>query len=251
MCVRHYLAILLLSFAFDSALAEIRIPTDLTLEDRKEALRILGLGTSSKVLSNPYPLGGYSGFEFGLAIESVPVEEISRLGDKLPAGQQAEKTFNYPKFAIGKGLYKDIDIFLHFIPYNQNTNLSDYGGVVRYCFYQAAFLPASFSLLLHANNTNVGNLIFTQALGAEVVTGINVNDFALYVGGGRVFVTGRFIASLNQVSGSNPAAVDETETVSSFHSFFGGSIEFEPIFLAFQIDQYTQTVFGAKLGLRF
>ncbi|HEX4925854.1 MAG TPA: hypothetical protein VFV50_17305, partial [Bdellovibrionales bacterium] len=232
------------------AAAEISIPTNLSANDRQEALRILGLGTSSKMLSNPYPLGGYSGFEFGLTIESVPVEEISRLGAKLQPGEQPEKTFNYPKFAIGKGLYKDIDVFLHFIPYNQNTNMSDYGGMLRYCFYQAAFLPASFSILVHANNSNVGNLIFTQSAGAELVTGINVSDFALYVGAGRVFVTGKFVASLN-AAGSNPTPADETDTVSSFHSFIGGSFDFEPVFVAFQIDQYTQTVMGAKLGLRF
>ena len=228
------------------ASAEISIPLNLTSEDRKEALRILGLGTSGKLLSNPYPLGGYSGFEFGLAIESVPVEEISRLGSKLSTTQQPDKTFNYPKFAIGKGLYKDVDIFLHFIPYNQNTNLSDYGGLVRYCFYQAAFLPASFSLLIHGNNSNVGNLIFTQAIGAELTTGINVGDLALYVGGGRVYVSGRFIARLNQ-----GALQEESETVDSFHSFFGGTLDFEPIFVAIQIDQFTQTTFSGKLGLRF
>lgn len=247
-----YARLLLLIFLAWSSIAsaEINIPTNLSSDDRKEALRILGLGTSSKMLSNPYPLGGYSGFEFGLAIESVPVEEISRLGAKLQPGQQPEKTFNYPKFAIGKGLFKDIDLFLHFIPYNQNTNLSDYGGMFRYCFYQAAFLPASFSILVHANNSNVGNLIFTQSTGAELVTGINVNDFALYVGAGRVFVTGKFVANLN-AAGSNPVPVNETETVSSFHSFLGGSFDFEPVFVSFQIDQYTQTVMGAKLGLRF
>lgn len=236
----------LLVFWGAQSFAEVRIPPNLTSDDRKEALRILGLGTSGKLLSNPYPLGGYSGFEFGLAIESVPVEEIARLGSKLSTTQQLDKTFNYPKFAIGKGLYKDIDIFLHFIPFNQNTNLSDYGGLVRYCFYQAAFLPASFSLIVHGNNSNVGNLIFTQSIGAELATGINVGDLALYVGGGRVYVTGRFIASLNQ-----GAAQEESETVSSFHSFFGGTLDFEPIFVALQIDQFTQTTFSGKLGLRF
>lgn len=229
-----------------AAQAEVNIPPNLTASDREEALRILGLGISGKLLTNPYPLGGYSGFEFGLAIESVPVEEISRLGSKLSANQQPAKTFNYPKFAIGKGLYKDIDVFLHFIPYNQNTNLADYGGLVRWCFYQAAFLPASFSLIVHGNNSNVGNLIFTQSAGAELATGINVGDLALYVGAGRVFVTGRFVKSLNP-----GASQEETATVSSFHSFFGGTLDFEPIFVALQIDQFTQTTFSGKLGLRF
>jgi hypothetical protein len=233
-----------------SAGAQIRIPTNLTSDDRKEAIRILGLGTSAKMLSNPYPLGGYSGFEFGLAIESVPVEDISRLGSKIPSGTEPQKTFNYPKFAVGKGLYKDIDVYLHFIPYNQDTNLSDYGGLLRYCFYQAAFLPANFSLLLHANNTNIGNLIFTQSIGADLMTGISVGGFALYVGGGRVFVTGRFISSLNAVNSSG-VQTEETESVNNFHSFIGGSLDWEPAFVAVQIDQYSQTVFGAKLGFRF
>jgi hypothetical protein len=243
--MRILLIILTCVFKISSAQAQIKIPSNLSSDDRKEALRILGLGTSSKMLSNPYPLGGYSGFEFGLSIESVPVEEIGRLGTKLSPGDEPQKNFNYPKFAIGKGLYKDIDVYLHFIPYNQDTNLSDYGGLLRYCFYQAAFLPANFSLLLHANNSNVGNLIFSQSLGAEVMTGVSMSNFGLYVGAGRVFVTGRFISSLNQ------GGAEETETINSFHSFFGGSFDWEPIFAAFQIDQYNQTVLSAKLGLRF
>lgn len=115
--------------------AALLIPQNMNSGDRQEALRIIGLGTAAKTLSDPYSLGGYSGLEFGLSVETVPTEELARLGNRL-ASSQAD--ISIPKFTIGKGLYSNLDFFIHFIPYNQRTELSQYGGIIRWGFYEAA-----------------------------------------------------------------------------------------------------------------
>jgi hypothetical protein len=52
--------------------ARVQIPENLTKEDRIKVLGILGAGTSSKILTDPYPLGGFAGFEAGIQMDSIP-----------------------------------------------------------------------------------------------------------------------------------------------------------------------------------
>lgn len=240
-----YTALIFLFVFSNTIWAAIQIPRNLTKEDRQEVVRILGVGTSSKLLSDPYPLGGYSGVEVGLSIESLPIDDLSRLGDKT----EPQSRFLYPKISIGKGLYNDIDMFVHFIPYSESTGLSEYGAILRWAFYQAAFMPASFSAVVHTNSSNVGNVFTSQSYGIDLVTGINVTSFSLYFGGGKVWAVGRFIGGSNgYLSNTNQP---EFETVDSIHTVIGGAYNFYPFTFALEIDQYSQTVFCGKLGARF
>lgn len=87
-----------------SAVAAITLPRNLTVPDQKRALEILGFGAAGKLLDNPYPLGGYSGVELGLAAEFVPIDELATLGDTT-----AEKgELSYYTLTLGKGLYYNI-----------------------------------------------------------------------------------------------------------------------------------------------
>ena len=46
------------------------IPKGLSESDRREIILTLGLNSATKMLDNPYPLGGFSGFEIGLSQQS-------------------------------------------------------------------------------------------------------------------------------------------------------------------------------------
>ncbi len=185
--------------------------------------------------------------ELGLSVENVNSEEIGRFGSTT----RREKDFSYSKMTVGKGLYNNLDLFLHFIPFTQNTGFSEYGALLRYCFHQAAFIPASFSVLIHANSNNIGNVFFSQSRGIELVAGLNVGNFAMYVGGGPVQSTGFFSRSITAPEPGTSVSRDESNLVSQLHSYVGGTFDVEPYFLALQIDQYTQAVYSGKLGLRF
>src|SRR5476649_319848 len=61
------------AYAFD-------IPRGLNESDRREIVRTLGLNSATKMLDNPYPLGGFSGFEVGFSAEFIDIRDIRRLG---------------------------------------------------------------------------------------------------------------------------------------------------------------------------
>ena len=207
--------------------------------ERKRTVELLGLGTSTKFLSNAYPLGGYSGLEVSLSIENINVQEITQFG----SGSNSDPSVYYPKLTIGKGIYNNSDIFFHFIPFNQTTGLSEYGLSFRWSFYQADFLPLNFSIHAHANNSNINNQVITRNLGADLMIGMLVDDFSFFIGAGLVKSTGDFLNTQ-----TNPATNDR-ERVSSSHFQVGLSYNFNPFFIGISLDRYVDAVSQLKVGV--
>jgi hypothetical protein len=225
--------------------ARIRIPSNLNETEREEALRIIGFGTSGKILSDPYPLGGYAGFEVGVSVESLPTGDLGNLGSGL---SDPQPDVLVSKFSLGKGLYNNIDLFLQFSPYTQQDEISQFGGILRWGFYQAAFLPLNASLMLSANSANIGNQIVARSYGIDVVGGINVENVALYAGGGFVEASGTFLGGQQGITDTGQ---QETEIATSFHTVVGASARFSKLFLSVQIDRHVQPSFSGKIGVRF
>mgnify|MGYP000887661910 CR=1 FL=1 len=142
------------------AFSKVDIPKNLSQSDRLQTLKILGLGTNSRINTDNYPMGGYSGFEVGFTRNFIPVGDLSNLGDTV----KEQDLFQYSIINIGKGIYNNIDIFIHFMPFSEGTGLSEYGGMLRWGFYQMSYLPISFSLLLSANSSNINNQLITKNL---------------------------------------------------------------------------------------
>lgn len=92
-------------------------------------------GSASKVLDNPYPLGGYTGIEFGLASEFIPVEDLASLGSKTTDKGE----YNYYTLTLGKGLYYNVDMHAYFTPFGQAEKMQSYGAQIRWGFYEASF----------------------------------------------------------------------------------------------------------------
>ena len=213
--------------------------------DRTQLTKMLGWGTSSKLLSEPYPLGGDSGLEVGISVETIPISQLAYMGTGTPPQQN----FSFPKVNIGKGLYKDLDVFVHFIPYSEDTRISEYGGILRWGFYQALFPPSNFSLLVHANSSNVSNAIITQTYGADIVTGVTFPTFSFYAGAGWISSQANFMLTTG-ASGAINGAIN-TATASGYRTFLGGVFSFSDFFASFEVDQYDQTVFSTKFGVRY
>lgn len=229
-----------LIFYSNSAYAAIALPTNLSAQDQTEALGILGLATSSKILSSPYPLGGYAGFEFGAGMEFLDVSDIGNLGSKLTNPQT---TINYPRFSFGKGFYNDFDVFVHFTPFSENTGISENGGILRWSAFQSAYLPTNISILLHTNSTNIAEKVFTSSFGIDVTAGFTLKFVSLYFGGGQVESRGRFF-------GFNGGTNEDYRKTSSIHTFMGGVFDFESFFVAAQMDRYEDAIFSVKLGIK-
>ena len=232
------------SFVGFSAAAKLSIPTNLSSQDRQTALESLGSGTSAKLLGDPFPLGGYSGVELGITTEVVPTSDLARLGAKT--AQQSETS--YSVLTIGKGLYYNVDVFGQFGFMSSSENISNYGGQLRWNFYQAEYLPVFLSFVLSGSSTNFQNLIITNNQGMDLIAGVNVDDVTLYLGTGQLQVQGTFIGG---ASGITDTSDTMKEGMSTNHYMAGINLKFSQMFLAMQIDRYSQSTYSAKLGVRF
>lgn len=242
---------------FSHAEAAVQFPRQMNSTQRQEVLKILGLGAGGKILSDPYPLGGYSGLELGVTLESILVEDISRFGG-IAVDPQQETSFL--GFTMGKGVYNNVDLFLHFVPYLPRTEVSRYGAMVRWGFYQAQFLPISLSINVNAEIANYSNVLSARTVGADLVGGVNVNNVALYAGLGPVSSNGTFIGGFDNgaCSTAQPnncaytsSGSKQRETVKTLHSVVGVSVAFGDVSITGELDRYTQPVYSGKIGFRF
>lgn len=214
-------------------------------EDRVRSLEVLGFGTASSVSSDNYPLGGYSGFEVGLTLNLLPLDPIFQLGDTTPE----QDIFKYPTLNIGKGVYNNIDLFIHFIPFTEGTGLSEYGGFVRWGFYQMAYLPISYSLVLGANSTNINNQLITKNISYDLIMGITTESLYVYLGGGQIISQGDFSGA--GVMGITDSGNLEKHQIRSSHLLAGFGIRFGPVFLNTHFDYYKDPSYALKLGINY
>jgi hypothetical protein len=116
--------------------------------------------------------------------------------------------------------------------------------------------------LVHFNSLNFNDTFMNRNFGAELMVGVNVDNFAVYFGGGMLEAQGTFIASNGAVCGEEctvdggDTEVDRssntvTNKVTEMHSVVGISAHFENLFAAAQVDRYRDAVYSMKLGLRF
>ena len=237
--------ILLLLTLTPKLFAKVEIPSNLSRDDRIKVLEILGPGTSSKILTDPYPLGGFAGFEAGIQIDSIPVSDIANLGDTV----EEQDLFTYPIISIGKGLYKDIDLFVHFIPSSEGTGISEYGGIVRWGFYQMAYLPVSFAINVSAGSANINNQLITKNFGYDLTAGITAQNVYFYGGIGQLQSGGDFTGKGDD--DVTDTSEDEQHKIKVAHYLVGVGFRYENVFLTGQMDYHIQPTYSLKLGFRY
>lgn len=225
--------------------AKVDIPTNLSREDRIKVLEILGPGTSSKILTDPYPLGGFAGFEAGIQVDSIPVDDLANLGDTT----QEQDFFTYPIISIGKGVYKDVDFFVHFIPASEGTGISEYGGIIRWGFYQMAYLPISFSVNVSAGSANINNELITKNFGYDLIAGITAQNIYFYGGVGQLQSGGDFTG--NGEDDITDTTMNEQHKIKTTHYLTGVGFRNEGFFLTGQMDYHIQPTYSLKFGFRY
>lgn len=229
------------------------LPKDLTSSDRRQMLNTLGTSLGIKNLSNPYPLGGHSGVEIGVSLELIDTSGLSTLG----AQTERQPELAVSRLSLGKGLYNNVDVFVQWIPYSGSTQMSDFGGLLRWKFFESEELPIHFSLLTYANQSNFSDSFLSFSMGADLMVAMTASDFSVFFGFGVVEAEGQFRARGNTaiINPSDPALAAGAEVLKQKrrdgHSFFGLSYNLSRFFLALQMDRYGDTVYSAKIGTRF
>lgn len=227
-----------------TALGALPIPQGMDHQDRQNAVEILGFGTGYKVLGDPYPLGGYSGYELGVSYEFLNTEEISRLGN----GAQEQVTTSYLVLSLSKGLFYGIDFSFQFSPLGQSERYSGFGGALRWGFAEMASQPVHFSLQASANSASFQERINTTTQSLDLLSGYTSEMWTLYGGIGLIRTSGVFIGGPQGVTEDQNTA---TEFVSAIQYFGGLSVNLWDYFLALQANHITQDNYSVKLGARF
>ncbi len=222
----------------------IDLPRGLNIKERVRTLELLGFGSAPKILDNPYPLGGYAGIEFGISSEFIPMEDIATLGTST----QDRGTFNYYSVSFAKGLYYNIDLHVNFTPSLQEKGVEAFGGQVRWGFQELSFFPLSFSAILFGSGANFLNLININTLGAAIVGSVNLDNVAIYFGNGQVRTIGKFIGGDNGITDDK---VTDVRDLMSSSTILGINLNFSKIFIAFEVNRYSDSFYSGKLGYRF
>ena len=218
------------------------LPTGLSESDRREVVRTLGFGTSFRPITEPYPLGGYQGFDLGVSYESIPTGHIASYGTAAETAQDSHLVLS--RVTIGKGLFNNIDVYLSVLPIRQSTTVSGYGGLVRWNFFEAPLLPLTLSAVVHASTQNIDNQISTQSQGLDLLGGLTFDFLSVYLGVGHLSALGEFTPS------SVGGAV-ESERVSIIRTYLGATVRWGVLFLGAQIDQTNLPMWGMRGGVRF
>jgi len=220
--------------------AAISIPANLSDSDQIYMLQNLGFSMAFRPVDNPTPLGLYSGLELGVSLEYMPTGDIGNLG----SGGSTEKSVIYPQFTLGKGILDNVDLFFGFTPYNQGTGVGIYAGALRWGFYQATFVPATFSLLVSGSAANFDNLFLSQTVGADLISGINAEPFSFYIGLGTLYGQGQFDSTITVEQAAT------NQVARCFHTLLGATLGIGPAFAALELDNYNVTTYSFKLGVR-
>jgi hypothetical protein len=227
-----------------SGWAKLEIPTSMTSENRRIALEVLGYGSAPSLLTDPYPLGGYSGYEFGVSNIIVPTTELSRIGNK----PELQGETSYLQLSFAKGLFHNFDLFLNFAPLGQSEQISSFGGGFKWAFFEAEYMPLSVSTVLSANSTSFQNKINVSSQTLDLVMGLNVDDMALYLGAGQVRASGVFIGG---ATGVNLSTETESESLSDTRVLGGLILKFSRVFVGLEVARVTQPSYALKIGGRF
>lgn len=220
-----------------------KIPAQLDSNDQIAAARSLGYALSSRVLTNPYPLGGYHGFEFGFSNELIPWTDLSRLG--LTTTSTSE--FQVKHISFAKGLYNNIDVALHFSLLPQDQAIESYGGQFRWTFFENEHFPSTLAIVAHASSANFENHVITKNSSTDLLMSVYTSPLSLYLG------LGLSRASIQFTGGANGVTADQKSTIlknNTLHTFIGMNFDIDRTFIALQIDRYFESSYAIKLGYR-
>ena len=225
-----------------------QLPKGMTADERKVAMQVLGFGTTAKFSSNPFPLGGWSGVEFSIQQEVVPVDRLSTLG----SAKGSNGDLAYTQLSFGKGFYKDFDAFISFTLPRQRSEIQNYSGLLRWMVYDFDSGKYLASVDMHGHGSNISNLFSSDSFGYDLVVSKVEAWWGLYLGAGWLQVKTKFIGNKTdfaQGMTSNGQTVVDSEDRARY--FTGFNLRYQNYFAVAEIQRVYDTAYSIKLGYRY
>ncbi len=238
----RFLLIIFILLPINPSYAKVLLASGLNAQEREKLVHTLGMNLSTKLLSAPFPLGGFPGYEIGINVEEIDLSSSTLL-------IQPSK-LRYPKFSFAKGLFNDMDLYFDFTPPLRQTTISQYGILLKWSFFQGKFLPIVWSLLVHNNTSNVDDSITSNSTGVEVTAGFSFERASFYAGVGQVKTISKFVG-VREGSNFTDTGLAESLSVTHIHSLIGFTYAYSKVFVSAQVDRYKEPVYSTKVGLRF
>lgn len=247
----HFLfGLILILLSSSPSFGKIIFPTSMDQQDRRRALEFLGPATSSRMLSTPYPLGGWEGFEVGLSRHYVPMSHLKDVDNAF----EDQRDIEYPILTLGKGLFYDFDLFLSLVPMIQSEAVNHFSTQIRHQFWQSNEGSLRLSGLLYAGTTTLNNQINMQSYGFDALATLTIDKVSMYLGLGSSFNNGRFIGGPNGIVAPQEGSVEPSstaiETITLPHQLVGLEWPIENFFFAIEVDRFKIPYYSMKLGYR-
>ncbi|MFK8138299.1 MAG: hypothetical protein AB8E15_08070 [Bdellovibrionales bacterium] len=224
---------------------------NLSGDDFKEIIKSLVSGASMKSVSNPYPLGGYTGLQLGMQIENLNTKGLGDLGDAT--GDNNDINLNV--ITVGKGLYNNVDIFLAMSPFSSSKGTSLYGGSIRWAFFESEDLPISASITAHSVNVNYDSTVIGESSGIRASIGLSFESSSVYFSAGSLSSKAKFVGGIGAVSSSSSGVTasdfEEREELAEFETSFGGVWEFGSYYTGLELKKTSVSTYTGSIGLRF
>lgn len=238
-------SLLLSLFLFsDLAFAKLELPKSLGDGDRRRAVEVLGASTQLRLMGDPYPLGGYSGVDIGVSRDSIPGAQLNELG--TPVNNSGD--YGLWAITLGKGLFYDIDVFLQFVPFSQQDQVTSFGGGGRWLFYEMTSYPAFFSLQATANSVSFQNLMNFSNQSLDLMASALQGDLTFFAGFGLMRSTGIFMGGPTGVTADGTT---QLESVAKGRGLLGASYRWSDYYASVQVDRSTIENYSIKLGYRY
>lgn len=244
--MRHYLLFVFILLLGTTGFS-LDLPQNLSSQERDTLAKTVGLSTSNKLLSKPISLGGYQGFEIGASLEVIDTSVLEDLGDR----SSTQKTYNLTRITLGKGLFSDIDTYLHFAMPFDGSQVVDWGGSIKWNFHQFKFLPVVLSFLASGNNINFNSSFIHTNFNGQLLIGLQFDRGSTYFGFGKVRSTSEFSNSQGTDGISDSSKLTSTQVEHTQLTFGANYDVFDKVFLAAEWSKYEDDVFSFKLGKYF
>ncbi len=234
----------LLCLGFSHATLAATLPQGMNASEREQTAELVASSSALRSAQLHRSLDHSEGLDLSLSFENLPLSQLPIMG----VGAERLEDQNFIRLQVGTGLIRSVDLALFLTPLNPSTPLSNYGGRIRWTFYQDAESPLFLAVFIDGGNTNLSDQVLMQTVAAGTQVGFKRKQLSLSFFLGSQLTFSRFRGGGEGITDSGHP---ESYTFTSFPMALGGVYDFRKWYLGFGVDRQSDTLISAKIGKVF